>query len=92
MGFITLKGHFGCNMKGRRERAEAPAKCAVRSLVPSPRGRLMGGSAQAGGRGDGGQPGSGLAGELGTEIKCKKGAREMTGAHLFETSGNLRSL
>ena len=52
----------------------------------------MGGSAQAGGRGDGGQPGSGLAGELGTEIKCKKGAREMTGACLFETSGNLRSL
>ena len=36
MGFITLKGHSGCNMKGRRERAEVPAKCAVRSLAPSP--------------------------------------------------------
>lgn len=41
MGFITLKGHSGCNMKGRRERAEVPAKCAVRSLAPSPWGRLM---------------------------------------------------
>ena len=28
-------------MKGRRERAEVPAKCAVRSLAPSPWGRLM---------------------------------------------------
>ena len=41
MGFITLKGHSGCNMKGRKERTEVPAKYPVRSLVPSPRGRLM---------------------------------------------------
>ena len=41
MGFITLKGHSGCNMEHRKERTEVPAKCPVRSLVPSPRGRLM---------------------------------------------------
>ena len=28
-------------MKGRKERTEVPAKYPVRSLVPSPRGRLM---------------------------------------------------